>query len=154
MVLCEVLETKCGTWCMPGNCSALSWFPVLRSFDEVWVSWYLEHVELTKLPGTAISSALALETPSMSHHPPFSHISPGAGNDMASLFIYSLSLSSLKSKSFTEKAKNYTWWRSSGLLEGHRWTGRLCWLGCAVLLNLRPIPKSWGFCFFFWSSAS
>lgn len=35
--------------------------------DEVQVSWYLEHMELTKLPGIAISSALVLEMPSMSH---------------------------------------------------------------------------------------
>lgn len=133
---------------MPGNCSALSWFPVLRSSDEVWVSWYLEYVELTKLPGTAISSALALETPSMSHHPPFSHISLGAGNDMASHFIYSLSLSSLKSKSFTEKQRIIL---GGGAVACWKTTGGQgdCWLGCAVLLSLGPIPKSWGFCFFF-----
>lgn len=95
-------------------------------------------MELTKLPGTAISSALALETPSVSHHP---SATLAWGPEMTwHLFIYSLSLSSLKSKSFTEKQRiilgggAVACWKTTG--------GQGDSVGLAVLLSLGPIPKS------------
>lgn len=151
MVFCEVLETECGTWCMPGNCSALSWFPVLKSSDEVWVSWYLEHVELTKLPGTAISSALALETPSMSHHP---SATLAWGLEMTwHLFLFTLCHFPHWSQSLLQKSKELylveEQWRA-GRPQVDRET-LLAWL-CFWALD--PSQNLEDFAFFFLSSAS
>lgn len=115
MVPFEVLETECAMEVL-----STELYSQCSGVPDVQVSWYLELVELTKLPGTSISSALVLEMPSMSR-PPAAWW--GRGNDMACLFIY-LFVTLLIKVSLLQKAQELYLVEEQGQGQGQGQAGR------------------------------